>query len=369
MDILWISWKDKQNPRAGGAETVTDQLLKRLSTDGHSVTLLCAGFAGARAAEQYNGYRIVRLGNHLSIYSRVRQYLKLQKSHGKAYDLVVEEINTLPFFARSSVKTKKYFLFFHQLARQVWWHEVSFPLSLVGFLAEPLYLWLLRKLPAITVSESTKRDLRHFGFADQSIHIISEGIPITPLDSLEKVAKFPQPTLLSLGALRSMKRTIDQVRAFEEAKKILPNLKLIIAGPSHTHYGQKVMNYVKASDYRSDIEVLGPVSRDKKVELLRRSHLLLVTSVKEGWGLVVTEANSQGTLAIVYDVDGLRDSVRDGITGVVVTKNNPQIMAQAVVKLLDDEPAYQRLRRNAWAWSKQMTFDKCYADFLLAIRE
>jgi hypothetical protein len=43
---------------------------------------------------------------------------------------------------------------------------------------------------------------------------------------------------------------------------------------------------------------------------MAESHLLVATSVREGWGLVVSEAAALGTPTVAYDVDGLRDSVR-----------------------------------------------------------
>jgi glycosyltransferase involved in cell wall biosynthesis len=189
-----------------------------------------------------------------------------------------------------------------------------------------------------------------------------------PLSSLQKVQKFPQPTLLSLGAIRSMKQTLHQLHAFEIAKKSLPNLRFVVAGDAQGAYGKKFLEEVEKSPYRNDIEYLGRVSSEKKKELMQKSHLIAVTSVKEGWGLIVTEANSQGTPAVAYDADGLRDSVRDGETGVLVKRNNPEALARAIVDLLGDADRYERLRRNGWKWSKTLTFEACYEDFVRLLR-
>ena len=51
---------------------------------------------------------------------------------------------------------------------------------------------------------------------------------------------------------------------------------------------------------------------------MSRAHVLLVPGVREGWGLVVTEANAMGTPAMAYDVPGLQDSVINGVTGKLV---------------------------------------------------
>ena len=54
---------------------------------------------------------------------------------------------------------------------------------------------------------------------------------------------------------------------------------------------------------------------------------MLNVSIKEGWGLVVVEAASQATPSIVYNVSGLNESVKNGITGDVLLENTPKDMA------------------------------------------
>jgi glycosyltransferase involved in cell wall biosynthesis len=166
--------------------------------------------------------------------------------------------------------------------------------------------------------------------------------------------------------MRAMKRTLDQIKAFEIAKEDIPDLKMIVAGATDGAYGETVLDYINQSPFAQDISVEGKVSKARKEELMQKAHVVTLTSVKEGWGLVVTEANSQGTPAVVYDVDGLRDSVRDGITG-YVCQTNPAALAKGVVKLLSKPLQYDRFRRTAWEWSKEITFDKSYNDFKEAL--
>lgn len=244
-----------------------------------------------------------------------------------------------------------------------------FPLSLVGYLLEPLYLWLLRKNKVITISASTKNDLLRYGFRKKRIKIIKPGIELKPISNLEKIKKFKNFTLLSLGAIRKMKRPDQQLKVFELAKEKIPALKLKIAGAGQDGYYQKIMRLIAKSPYKKDIEYLGRVSRDAKIKLLQKCHLILVTSVKEGWGLIVTEAASQGTSAVVYDIDGLRDSVRNNETGLVAKNNTPKYLAQGIVELAKNKKKYARLRRAGWQRSKKINFANCYRQFLGVINE
>jgi len=407
LKILWLTWKDRANPQAGGAELVAAELAQRLVKDGHELVFLTASFPKAKHREFHElpaepprrisaleaassdpstlnsqlstkkGFWIIRVGGRVTVYWHAFKYFKKHLTDWP--DVIIEEVNTVPFFSNfyplfskkpstsTSTKTAHVrparILFFHMLCRRIWFHEIFFPLSLVGYIIEPIYIRLLGHPPVITVSESSRQDLTKYGFKPGSTHLISEGIEVNPVEDLAKVDKFPEPTILSLGAIRSMKRTLEIVQAFELAKKQLPNLKLKLVGEPYGSYGKRVLGYVGNSPYRADIEVLGRVELQDKINIMRQSHLILVTSIKEGWGLIVTEAASQGTPAVVYNVDGLRDSVRHDKTGVVCQTNNPETLSQETVNLLKDQKRYEKLQRAAWDWSKEITFDQSYRDF------
>ncbi len=366
MKILWLTWKDIQHPLAGGAEVVASELGKRLVAAGHELIFVTGGFANCQSDIIHpDGYRIIRTGNRYTVYPLAFRTIRDFGLDTWA-DLVVEEVNTMPFLSHWYLKQRRV-LFVHMLTRKIWFHEMFFPLNVIGYsFAEPLFLRLLRKHRVITVSESTRRDLQRFGFNTNAINIISEGLHVKPLTNLAAIQKFARPTMLSLGAMRSMKRTLHQLQAFELAKQDMPDLQLKIAGQAEGRYAQKILKLIKASPFTNDIEYLGRVSTHQKEELMQRSHVIVVTSVKEGWGLIVTEAASQGTPAVVYDVDGLRDSVRHNQTG-LVTAQNPASLARAVIDLLTDPPRYEQLRHNAWSWSKTITFDKAFKDFQEAV--
>ena len=364
MNILWLSWKDRENPLAGGAEVVAHELASRLVKDGHAVTFVTAGFKGAAPETAINGYRIVRVGGRVSVYVKAWRWYK---AHGRGqYDLVIDECNTIPFFAKFYTRTRTV-MFFHMLCRDIWFHELPQPLSTTGYLIEPLYLRLLSALLAITISESTRQDLMRHGFKEANISVISEGIELEPFADLSTIKKFAEPTMLSLGAMRAMKQTLDQVVAFEIAKETIPNLKLKMAGDKGGSYANKVLEYINSSPHKADIQVLGRVTKAEKIALMQQSHVITVTSIKEGWGLIVTESNSQGTPAVVYNVDGLRDSVRDGVSGLVVQTNTPQGLADSMGRLFKDPKYYAQLRLAGWQWSKEITFDRSYKDIKRAI--
>ena len=361
MKILWFTWKDRKNPLAGGAEAINEGIAKKLAENGHEVIFLVAGFKGSKKEEEIDGYRVIRVGGRWTTYFQAYKYYK-KNLKGWA-DLVVDEVNTIPFFCKFYVKEKN-ILLVYQLCREIWFYQMAFPLNLIGYLAEPLYLRLLSDRSVITESDSTRADLQKHGFKKENISIIPIALDIKPAEKLENIEKYQDFTILSLGAIRKMKGTQDQLRAFEIAKEKIPELKLKIAGEAGDRYGKKFLKLIKNNRYKDDIEYLGRVDANKKLELLQRCHLILVTSVKEGWGLTVTEAGSQGTPAIVYNVDGLKDSVKNGETGVVCAKNNPQNIAENIAKLYNDKNLYEQLRSDSWQYAKEFSWTQTYEEFI-----
>jgi len=362
LNIVWLTWKDRLHPAAGGAETVSGEIMDRLVRDGHSVQVITSKYEGSTDSDIVNGIKFDRVGNRYSVYLAARKLFKSKYNSG--VDLVIDEMNTLPFGAPFYTKTKSVLLNY-QLARSVWFYQMSFPFSLVGYLTEPPMLRLLsKKYSAVaTESQSAKNDLLKYGF--QNVQIFKVGISLKPLETLEE--KVHSSTILSLGAMRPMKRTLHAVKSFELAKDKNPALKMVIAGDDKGRYAESVKKYIQQSRHTASIAVLGRVTPDERVKLMEQAMIILVTSVKEGWGLIVTEAASQGTVAIVYDTDGLRDSVQHKVTGIVTKNNDVRKMSEQILDIINDTDTYDKMRTSAWTWSKQFTFENSYQDFLKII--
>ena len=365
MNIIWFTWKDKSHPLAGGAETVAHEVATRCVRDGHTVTFIVGGYDGCIPDETtFSGYRVIRVGTRFNVYIKAWQYYK-KNLYGQA-DIVVDEYNALPFMARYYTG-KPTVLFVHHITGKGWFQQISFPISVIGYFLEPILFLFLRRSPVITVSESTRSELIRFGFPVKNISLIPEGLDCTPVESLAPVVKYSNPTIVFIGGIRPVKRPIDVIHAFEIAKKEIPNLELKIAGmidDGGTGYGKKFIEAIKNSPFSNSIEYLGRVSFKERLALMQKAFILAVTSRKEGWGLVVTEANSQGTPAIVYNVQGLRDSTQDNKTGIVCKQNTPESLADEIVALHTDAKKYQRLQESAWRWSHEFTFEKTYEAFI-----
>ncbi|MDD4353356.1 MAG: glycosyltransferase, partial [Candidatus Nanoarchaeia archaeon] len=79
---------------------------------------------------------------------------------------------------------------------------------------------------------------------------------------------------------------------------------------------------------------------------------ILVTSVKEGWGLIVTEANANGTIAITYNIDGLRDANNNSI-GFITQKNIPESLAEYIEMIINNPKIRKQKEAKALEFARQ----------------
>ena len=97
---------------------------------------------------------------------------------------------------------------------------------------------------------------------------------------------------------------------------------------------------------------------------MARAHVHLATGVREGWGLVVSEAAALGTPTIAYDVPGLRDSTR--AAGGVLVPPTPEAMARWLVELL---PGWLERETAPLPYGGAHPWDEVAASVLSAVRE
>jgi len=297
LRILIFNWRDLAHPLAGGAEVYTHRVAEEWIKMGHEVTLFCSSVAGEPERENLNGLKIIRRGGKHSVYREAKKYYKLE-GRGK-YDLVIDEVNTRPFGAPKWVNDAQVIALIHQVCREVWFHQVSILVALLGrFFLEPYWLRAYRDTNVVTLSSSSKKSLELYGLLN--VRIVPVGFENRI--NLSKIEKSEKPTIIFVGRLSSNKRPDHAIKAFRHLQRKIPDAKLLIIGSGP-------MSKKLSRHAHSGVEMLGRVANDERDFLIASSHVLVITSVREGWGMVVTEAAAVGTASVGYEVDGIRDSV------------------------------------------------------------
>lgn len=355
--ILWLNWRCWLNPAMGGAEVFTREVAKRWVALGHEVCLFSSEFLGCEKEEVVEGVKIVRAGGRFSVYRQAKK-IYAERFRAENFNVVIDEINTMPFFAPKFVKNnEKVVALIHQLAREYWFYEMPFPVSYLGYhFLENKWLKQYVDVPTVTVSESTRRDLADLGF--KHVSVVPEGLNFEPLNAVP--VKDSKPVVIFAGRLKRAKRPDHAIRAFKIVKEKVPDAELWIFGDGPFRHSLERIS-------GSGVSFFGNLDNGERRELLRKSWVLMVPGVREGWGLNVIEANALGMPAVAYDVPGLCDSVRNRETGLLAESGNIEDLAGKTIELLLDAPLRERLSKNALDYSKQFSWEKTADEFMKRI--
>jgi len=159
----------------------------------------------------------------------------------------------------------------------------------------------------------------------------------------------PRPYLAMVARLQPLKGVelaIDAIAALPAGRR--PALRVAGAPtPGAEAYPSALRARARARGVTLQLE--GTLSRRQVAELLRGAQLALVPSRTETFGLVALEAAASGVPVLGASVDGLRDSVCDGRSGVLVRGRDPRRWARALQGLLADPVRRARLGRDARA--------------------
>lgn len=353
MKILLINWQDIKNPFGGGAEVHMHEIFKRIVGQGHEVTLLCCDVPGFPSEENIDGIKVIRKGNRSFFNYIVKKEYKRLMAENK-YDIVIDDINKIPFYTPRFVKEPLIAISHHFFGKSIF-RETNFASASYVYFAERLVDKVYKHTPFAVVSQSTLSEFIERGFDKNNFVIIPNAIEHKQFP-MKVTPKNETPTITYFGRLKKYKSVDHLLHAFALVKKQIPNAKLEIMGKGD------FMDYLKTLANKLDISqsttFWGFVTEEQKVDLLSKSHLVVNTSMKEGWGITNIEANACGTPSISANVPGLRDSVKPGLSGQLYEYGNIQDLADTLSNVLLDKKLYQSLSEGSVEWAKSFSWDK-----------
>ena len=327
--------------------------------------------------ESIDGVTYIRHGNALTVILAAMRYYWKNRDN---IDYVIDQCNTHRFFTSLWVESEKRIFYIHQLTKEIWDYNAKFPLSKIGKVLEESFLKLNRFDPVITVSKTTRSELVERGYDIDKIKIIYNGVSFRPWERGQWLKKDVSPTFIYVGRYSPYKGIDLAVRAFIDIKKQYPDAKLWILGKKDPAYVDKkimplcVENNLSWKDGADDTNIgdiisWGYVSEEKKLRLLSRSWALLFPSIREGWGIPITEAGCVGTPSIVFDSPGICEAIDYGKAGYLCTKNTKEGLVMQMRRVITDKETYDDKCECAYQYSSQFQWDKAGAEFEQFIAE
>jgi glycosyltransferase involved in cell wall biosynthesis len=273
--------------------------------------------------------------------------------------VIVDCENGIPFFTPLYAK-EQVILLIHHVHQEIFRNFLPFPLNTFAEVLEgKLMPSVYRNKDVVTVSASSQRDIIKLGITNEkNIQIIPNGVNSSLFVDYPKT---DHPSYIYLGRLKEYKNIDIAIKAFAKVVRIQKDATLAIVGSGESLLPLKKL--VMELDLTKSITFHGRVSEEEKAALLGRSWAAIQPSQLEGWGITVIEANAAGTPVIASQVNGLQDSVINGLTGILVPTGNVTHFANAMMRIADDHKLRMSLSEEARIWAKNFDWNKSAETF------
>jgi glycosyltransferase involved in cell wall biosynthesis len=352
LQIVIANWRDPWHPDAGGAERYAWEIGRGLVDRGARVCFLTARAAGQSRRDHRDGITVTRMGGRFTVYPRVLGWLL---AHRRAVDAVLDCQNGIPFFTPLVLPRRVPVLCVVHHVHTVQF-GVHFPrwMAWAGRMLEgPVARWAYRRHACVAVSPSTVTAMRERLRWTGDIYLIPNGAPAPA-----EVAGPARQSLVWVGRLVAHKRAeliLPIARRLEGAGL---TIDVVGRGPA----ARPLATAVAARGLTGAVRLHGFLPEEDKQAIVAGSLLHLNTSQGEGWGLCVLEAAALGVPTVAFDVDGLRDAVRDGRTGWLVRAGETiEDVTERAVKELADPARRSAIVAACQEWASRLDWERSKA--------
>ncbi|MFC1626988.1 glycosyltransferase family 4 protein [Patescibacteria group bacterium] len=209
----------------------------------------------------------------------------------------------------------------------------------------------------ITISNSTKQEIiDNFSYPASKISVAYPGV-----DKKFQPAKYPKKnkktTLLFLGGLKPRKNLIFLLKLLKSLNN--KNIKLVFAGTGPLL--GKLKNKTAELNLQNQVEFLGFIPEKDKVKVYQSADILLLPSLKEGFGMTITEAAACGIPAIGADHYSIKEIIQDNKTGLLAKPNDLNDWKEKTLQLIKSDKLRKQMGaqvqkhvRKTFSWQKNI---------------
>ncbi len=348
----------------GGAERRYWEIARRLARD-HEVHAFTMRWHGAPMEGEVDGVRIHRLnvprglysGGRRSIWEALRFTAALFPPSLRDWNFDVIDANQfplLPLFPSKLMASKNrcpLVATWHEVWGEYWYEYMGSRLSgAIGKGIERVSSRLPDKI--IAVSEKTKEGLvEGLGLPPGRISIVPNGVDLELISSIE--VEKEENKIVYAGRLLPHKNVDALIRAMPEVLKEIPDAKLTIVGEGPMR--ERLTRLSRELKIAPNVQFLGDIDYRDVLREMRSSSLLVLPSVREGFGTVLIEAMAARTPVLAVDAAGSAASeVLKGGNGLLCGLDG---LEDGILRVLRDGALRERLAEGGYRYSKGFNWD------------
>jgi glycosyltransferase involved in cell wall biosynthesis len=343
-----LGWRDLDDAEAGGSEIHAHNIASIWTQSGLQVTMRTSTSQGRPPADERDGYRVSRRGNRYTVFPRSA----LAECTGRLgpCDGLVEIWNGMPFMSPIWRRGPRV-IWLHHIHGPMWGMSQPAPIARAGvYLEERLAPRVYRNQSIVTLSSSSESELLDLGFAPERLEVIPPGVD--PAFS-PGGAKHPTPLAVAVGRLVPVKDFPRLVGIFADVRDRVPGAELVIVGEGYER--PTIEAAIRSAGAEDCIRLPGRIGNEELLDLYRRAWVVTSASVREGWGMTITEAGACGTPAVASNISGHADAVVEGRSGLLGTTDAE--LTDLLTDVLSDTARRDRLAEGALQRAAELTWE------------
>jgi glycosyltransferase involved in cell wall biosynthesis len=337
--VRMVAWRDLDDPEAGGSELHADRVASHWADAGLDVELRTSMVAGASLEVDRNGYEVTRRGGRYEVFAQV--VAEGLRGRDPRPDAVVDIWNGVPFFSPAWFRGPRLTVL-HHVHGEMWRMALSPALAAFGDVVERRVAPLLyRSTPIATLSASSRDEIvERLHLPAAQVHVVEPGIEPRYRPGGTRSS---DPLVVAVGRLVPVKRYEVLFAALADARREVPTLRAVVVGEGYERPRLEAARAALGAE--SWLSLPGHVDDDALLTLYQSAWVVASASLREGWGMTLTEAAACATPSVATDIAGHRDAVDDEVTGVLVRDESH--LGDAITRVLSDEELRARLGRAA----------------------
>ena len=346
-------------PFGGGAEVYVDEIVKRLKNDYDFIILTSRLSRKFSRNEEKDGVRIIRIG--LGCY--FDKYLYPIVAFFKIFSIINREKPCLIHAVMESYAGLA-LLFYRAIDKKT-------PALLTlqsGNVRMPEFLFKKvhqspDKIQAI--SKYLAQRAKNYGAKD--VEVVPNGINLGQFNSIS--SKKEKHKIICVAHLRQVKGVKYMINSMPKILQKFPDAKLVSVGegPERKNLESQIANL----ELKGAVGLKGKLYPEQVRRELLSSEVFVLSSLFEGQGIVILEAQASRVPVIASNTGGIPDIVKDNITGILVEPKNSEQIADAVIRVFSNtnfadslvENAQQNLEQYDWQ-NIARKIDKIYQKLL-----
>ena len=196
----------------------------------------------------------------------------------------------------------------------------------------------LVKLPydrLLTISPATMNSLvDDFNVERDNIDLLYCGVDIAKYDKIETQDEVKH-SIIFIGRLAPHKHVDDLLNILPKLRKDVPDVSLTVVGRGQEK--EKLIEQAQSNGVSDIVTFKQDLTDEELITEIKKSSILVLPSTREGFGLVLAEANCCSKPVVSYASGGTRDVIEDGYNGYLVKQRDVEVLEEKIHTLLVDD--------------------------------